>query len=143
MIPEPSFVMWEGSKVYACEKCGVCATNVDDCGEFGNPACPRWGAVDSLKRGDLTTRLAATVTFIVEQFGDHLPADLILQARDLVDEASRPTILRPPLGAHVSHPDHGPGVITSYHQCADTDCEVNFDDEVGVLVLSLKSLQPR
>jgi hypothetical protein len=34
---------WMGSKVEKCGKCGIAQTNVDDCGEFGNPDCPCWG----------------------------------------------------------------------------------------------------
>lgn len=26
-----------------CAKCGVAPSNVDDCGEFGNPECPYFG----------------------------------------------------------------------------------------------------
>lgn len=36
-------IYWLGTKVHPCRKCGVPATNVDDCGEFGNPDCPRFG----------------------------------------------------------------------------------------------------
>ncbi len=34
---------WLGTKVHPCPKCGVAPTNVDDCGEFGNPECPYFG----------------------------------------------------------------------------------------------------
>ena len=34
---------WMGNKVEKCSKCGVAPTNVDDCGEFGDPDCPYFG----------------------------------------------------------------------------------------------------
>jgi hypothetical protein len=34
---------WMGSRISACEACGVVVTNVDDCGHFGDPACPTFG----------------------------------------------------------------------------------------------------
>ena len=34
---------WLGTKVHPCPKCGIAPTNVDDCGEFGNPECPYFG----------------------------------------------------------------------------------------------------
>lgn len=34
---------WMGNKVEPCPKCGITVTNVDDCGEFGNPDCPAFG----------------------------------------------------------------------------------------------------
>lgn len=34
---------WMGNRVHKCPKCGVAPTNVDDCGEFGNPDCPYFG----------------------------------------------------------------------------------------------------
>ena len=34
---------WGRNKVAKCEKCGIAAVNVDDCGEFGNPYCPCYG----------------------------------------------------------------------------------------------------
>lgn len=34
---------WMGSKVSKCPKCGIAPTNVDGCGEFGNPECPYFG----------------------------------------------------------------------------------------------------
>lgn len=34
---------WMGSKVEKCPMCGIAPTNVDDCGEFGNPECPYFG----------------------------------------------------------------------------------------------------
>jgi len=30
-------------KVQVCPMCGVAPSNVDDCGEFGNPECPYFG----------------------------------------------------------------------------------------------------
>lgn len=30
-------------RVKVCPMCGVSPTNVDDCGEFGNPECPYFG----------------------------------------------------------------------------------------------------
>lgn len=30
-------------RVQACSMCGVAPSNVDDCGEFGNPECPYFG----------------------------------------------------------------------------------------------------
>jgi hypothetical protein len=30
-------------KVQVCQMCGVAPSNVDDCGEFGNPECPYFG----------------------------------------------------------------------------------------------------
>src|SRR5678815_4622843 len=30
-------------RVQVCPMCGVAPTNVDDCGEFGNPECPYFG----------------------------------------------------------------------------------------------------
>ncbi len=34
---------WMGSRISACEACGVVVTNVDDCGHFGDPECPVFG----------------------------------------------------------------------------------------------------
>lgn len=34
---------WMGNVVLACPRCHVVVVNVDDCGEFGNPDCPRFG----------------------------------------------------------------------------------------------------
>lgn len=34
---------WMGNRVNKCPKCGIAPTNVDDCGEFGNPECPYFG----------------------------------------------------------------------------------------------------
>lgn len=36
-------VYWMGSKVHPCPMCGIAVTNVDHCGEFGNPECPTFG----------------------------------------------------------------------------------------------------
>lgn len=30
-------------RVKVCPMCGVAPSNVDDCGEFGNPECPYFG----------------------------------------------------------------------------------------------------
>lgn len=30
-------------RVQVCQMCGVAPSNVDDCGEFGNPDCPYFG----------------------------------------------------------------------------------------------------
>lgn len=30
-------------RVQVCPMCGVAPSNVDDCGEFGNPECPYFG----------------------------------------------------------------------------------------------------
>lgn len=30
-------------RVMVCPMCGVAPSNVDDCGEFGNPECPYFG----------------------------------------------------------------------------------------------------
>lgn len=30
-------------RVQVCSMCGVAPSNVDDCGEFGNPECPYFG----------------------------------------------------------------------------------------------------
>ena len=34
---------WMGTRVMKCPRCGIAPTNVDDCGEFGNPECPYFG----------------------------------------------------------------------------------------------------
>lgn len=34
---------WMGNRVMKCPKCETAPTNVDDCGEFGNPDCPYFG----------------------------------------------------------------------------------------------------
>ena len=34
---------WMGTRVMKCHRCGIAPTNVDDCGEFGNPECPYFG----------------------------------------------------------------------------------------------------
>lgn len=34
---------WMGSLVQKCPDCGIAPTNVDDCGHFGDPACPYFG----------------------------------------------------------------------------------------------------
>jgi hypothetical protein len=36
---------WMGTEVKPCSMCGVAAVCVDDCGEFGNEQCPRFGRV--------------------------------------------------------------------------------------------------
>lgn len=36
-------VYWMGTKVHPCPMCNVAPTNVDHCGEFGNPKCPYFG----------------------------------------------------------------------------------------------------
>lgn len=42
---------WMGNKVDKCPKCGIAPTNVDDCGEFGNPECPFFGiGLDEYKK---------------------------------------------------------------------------------------------
>lgn len=34
---------WMGTEVLPCVMCGLSVVHVDDCGEFGNPDCPRFG----------------------------------------------------------------------------------------------------
>ena len=34
-------------RVQRCDKCGVCPSNVDDCGHFGDSRCPYFG-VDAM-----------------------------------------------------------------------------------------------
>lgn len=36
-------IYWMGTRVEPCPMCGIAVTNVDHCGEFGNPECPVWG----------------------------------------------------------------------------------------------------
>jgi len=81
-------------KVHPCRLCGVATASVDDCGEFGNPKCPRFGKegvnqplpgitgtrkktphlkpVD-IQHGDLSLRLIVRETdhgFVAELVGD-------------------------------------------------------------------------
>jgi hypothetical protein len=42
-------------RVQVCGMCGVAPSNVDDCGEFGNPECPYFG----IGREDFERRAAA------------------------------------------------------------------------------------
>ena len=36
---------WMGNEVKPCSLCEVAPTNVDDCGQFGNPHCPCFGVI--------------------------------------------------------------------------------------------------
>lgn len=42
-------IYWLGTEVQPCGKCGVAAANVDDCGHFGDPKCPRFGVIGTQK----------------------------------------------------------------------------------------------
>ena len=47
---------WMGKFVHPCPMCGIAVTNVDECGNFGDPDCPAFGigreTYNAIERGD-------------------------------------------------------------------------------------------